>query len=213
MTALIVIAKAPVPGRSKTRLSPPCTPEQAAALARASLEDTLQAVRATPASRHVLVLDGDPGTWLPDGFEVVPQRGDGLDERLAAAFADVGRAVLVGMDTPQVTPALLVRTLRALEVPRTDAVLGMAEDGGFWTIGLCDPEPGLFLGVPMSADDTGLRQHERLLERGLRVATVAALRDVDVIQDAHAVAALAPESRFAATLASMRLPVSESSAA
>ena len=213
MTALLVIAKAPVPGRSKTRLTPPCTPEQAATLARASLEDTLRAVRATPAARHVLVLDGEPGPWLPEGFEVVPQRGDGFDERLAAAFEDVGPAVLVGMDAPQVTPALLARCLRTLQAPRTDAILGMAEDGGFWTIGLRRPDPALFLGVPMSADDTGLRQHERLLEHGLRVATVPALRDVDVIQDAHAVAALAPGGRFAAALAAMRLPVSEPSAA
>ena len=54
------------------------------------------------------MLDGEPGDWLPEGFEVIAQRGDGLDERLAHAFADVGEpAVLIGMDTPQVTPELL----------------------------------------------------------------------------------------------------------
>jgi glycosyltransferase A (GT-A) superfamily protein (DUF2064 family) len=99
---LLVIAKAPEPGRSKTRLCPPCSPEQAAALAEAALTDTLRAVAATPADERVLVLDGTPGDWLPEGFRVVPQRGDGLDERLAAAFADAGGpALLIGMDTPQ----------------------------------------------------------------------------------------------------------------
>lgn len=58
--ALAVIAKAPVAGRVKTRLCPPCTPQQAAALAGAALQDTLAAVAATPAHRRVLVLDGEP---------------------------------------------------------------------------------------------------------------------------------------------------------
>ena len=105
MTAIAVIAKAPVAGRSKTRLTPPCTPEQAAALASAALADTLAAVAATPGARRVLVLDGAPGPWLRPGFEVLAQRGAGLAERLAAAFADIGEpALVVGMDTPQLTP-------------------------------------------------------------------------------------------------------------
>ena len=116
MTALVVIAKAPVAGRSKTRLTPPCTPEQAAALATAALADTLAAVAATPGGgRRVVVLDGAPGSWLRPGFEVIAQRGAGLGERLAAAFADVGEpALIVGMDTPQLTPPLLSHALAQL---------------------------------------------------------------------------------------------------
>jgi len=107
-TTLLVIAKEPVAGRVKTRLVPPCTPEQAAALAEAALADTLHAVLAVPARRRVLVLDGEPGPWLPPGFDVMPQCGGGLDERLAGAFAAIsGPALLVGMDTPQLTPGLL----------------------------------------------------------------------------------------------------------
>ena len=108
MTTLLVIAKEPRPGRVKTRLTPPFTPEEAAALAEAALADTLRAVAAAPARRRVLVLDGQPGPWLPPGFDVVPQCAGGLDERLAAAFAGCdGPALLIGMDTPQVTPGLL----------------------------------------------------------------------------------------------------------
>ncbi|HEV2820151.1 MAG TPA: DUF2064 domain-containing protein, partial [Solirubrobacteraceae bacterium] len=100
--ALAVIAKAPVAGRVKTRLCPPCTPQQAAALAAAALSDTLAAVAATPTHRRVLVLEGERGDWVPEGFEVIPQRGDGLAERLADAFATIGEpTLLVGMDTPQ----------------------------------------------------------------------------------------------------------------
>ena len=200
MTSLIVIAKAPRAGRSKTRLCPPCTPRQAATLARAALVDTLDAVRATPAARHVLVLDGEPGDWLPPGFEVLPQRGAGLDERLAHAFADVGGpALLIGMDTPQGTPRDLGTGLGRLA--GADAVLGPAPDGGYWAIGLREPDPEVFLGVPMSTPRTCRAQRTRLAGLGLRVAELPALRDVDLIADARAVAALAPRGRFARALA------------
>jgi uncharacterized protein len=200
--ALVVIAKAPRPGHSKTRLCPPCTPRQAASLARAALADTLDAVRATPVSRHVIVLDGDPGDWLPGGFEVLPQRGGGLDERLANAFEDVaGPALLIGMDTPQVTPRDLRDTLALLAEPAIDAVLGPAPDGGYWAIGLREPDPDVFLGVPMSSARTCRVQRSRLSQLGLRVGELPALRDVDRIADAHAVAKLAPTGRFARALA------------
>lgn len=202
MSALIVLAKAPVPGRVKTRLCPPCTPEQAARLAAAALADTLRAVAATPGvTRRVCVLDGAPGPWLPRGFEVVAQRGGGLAERLAAAFADVDEpALLVGMDTPQVTPALLRDGLARLD--RTDAVLGLAPDGGYWAIGLHHASDALFHGVPMSAETTGAAQLARLRAHGLQVDLLPELRDVDTIADARAVAASCPAgTAFPAVLA------------
>jgi uncharacterized protein len=195
---LAVIAKAPAPGRVKTRLCPPCTAPEAAALAAAALRDTLAAVRATPAARRVLVLDGPAGDWAA-GFEVISQRGDGLAARLENAFADIGGpALLIGMDTPQVTPALLSRGLRALR--RRPAVLGGAADGGYWAIGLRRPDARVFAGVPMSDPRTGARQRAALRALGLDVAELPSLRDVDDAGDALTVAALAPASRFAAAV-------------
>lgn len=199
MTTLLVIAKEPRPGRVKTRLTPPFTPVQAAALAEAALTDTLRAVAAAPARRRVLVLDGRPGPWLPPGFEVVPQCGGGLDERLASAFARcTGPTLLVGMDTPQITPDLLTP-----DFTDCDARFGPAEDGGFWALGLARPEPGLLRGVPMSVPETGSVQRERLAAAGLRVRELPRLRDVDTAADARAVAALAPDTAFAARLAAL----------
>jgi glycosyltransferase A (GT-A) superfamily protein (DUF2064 family) len=193
--ALLVIAKEPRPGRVKTRLTPPFTPEEAAALAEASLADTLDAVARTPARRRVLVLDGEPGPWLPAGVEVVPQCAGGLDERLAAAFAGCdGPALLIGMDTPQVTPELLT-----VDFADCDAWFGPAADGGFWALGLADPDPELLRGVPMSTPYTGAAQRRRL--DGLRVRDLPLLRDVDTAEDAVAVADAAPDGRFAARLA------------
>jgi uncharacterized protein len=199
--ALIVIAKAPAAGSTKTRLCPPCTPEQAAALAEAALSDTLAAVGATPVARRVIALDGEPGDWLPGGWEIVAQRGDRLDVRLANAFDDVGGpALVIGMDTPQVSPALLGESARRLVAGDVDAVLGPSSDGGFWALGLRRPERALLLGVPMSVSHTGRAQHDRLLARGLRVAALPELLDVDRIADAFAVATSAPGGRFARAL-------------
>lgn len=201
MTTLLVIAKAPVPGYVKTRLTPPFPPEEAAALAEAALVDTLAAVLAAPVKRRVLVLDGAPGRWLPDGFEVVPQTGGGLDERLAGAFAvSSGPAVLIGMDTPQVTPALLGPALAPDAWLGCDAWFGPAVDGGFWALGLAVPDPSLLRGVPMSAPDTGAVQRRRIVDAGLAVRDLPLLRDVDTARDAELVAAEAPGSRFAAAL-------------
>lgn len=198
---LAVIAKAPVPGRVKTRLTPPLTPEEAAALARAALQDTLAAVAAAPTHRRVLVLEGKPGDWLPPGFEVIPQRGEGLAERLGDAFATIAEpTLLVGMDTPQLGADLLERAMRTLTMPGVDAVQGDATDGGYWAIGLMRPDCAAFAGVPMSVGRTGEAQRARLAELGLTAAQLPALRDVDDLEDAVAVAAQAPASRFAATL-------------
>ncbi|MGX1757458.1 TIGR04282 family arsenosugar biosynthesis glycosyltransferase [Streptomyces lydicus] len=201
-TTLLVIAKEPVPGRVKTRLTPPFTPDEAAELAEAALYDTLRAVRATPARRRVVVLDGRPGDWLPDGFEVRQQGSGGLDERLAAAFAgSTGPTLLIGMDTPQVTPQLLAPALDLDAWDDCDAWFGAAEDGGFWALGLAVPDPRLLRGVPMSTSRTGAAQRARLTGAGLRVRDLPPLRDVDTAGDAERVAAAAPAGRFAATLA------------
>jgi rSAM/selenodomain-associated transferase 1 len=198
--ALVVMAKEPVPGRVKTRLCPPLQPAQAAALAEAALADTLAAVSWTPARRRVLAIEGAAGSWLPPGFEVVAQRGAGLAERLANATRDVGEALLVvGMDTPQLTRALLCDALARLAEPGVDAVLGPTIDGGYWTIGLREPDPSVFDDVPMSTGATGAAQRARLDQLGLRTIELERLRDVDTYDDALAVAALAPWSRFAAT--------------
>ncbi|MEU6094347.1 DUF2064 domain-containing protein [Streptomyces sp. NPDC047079] len=206
---LLVIAKEPLPGRVKTRLTPPYSPAQAAELAEAALEDTLHALLRAPARRRVLLLDGASGPWLPHGFDVVPQVSSGLDERLAVGIAGCGGgpALLVGMDTPQVTPELLAPALRSDGWEGCDAWFGPAADGGFWALGLAEAAlaPALILGVPMSTDRTGEIQRRRFTDAGLRVRDLPPLRDVDTAADAAAVAAVCPPgSRFAARLRAAR---------
>jgi rSAM/selenodomain-associated transferase 1 len=200
MVQLLVLAKTPVPGRVKTRLCPPYTPEQAARIAAAALDDTVDTVSATPAAGRVLVVDGE--LPAPPGWNRVAQRGDGLGSRLANAYLDSAvpgvASLLIGMDTPQVSSELLDEAARGLAADGVDAVLGMAADGGWWALGLRDPAHAEVLRtVPMSTADTGSLTLTALRERGLRVAALPVLTDVDTAADAHAVAALCPAgSRF-----------------
>src|SRR5699024_6173893 len=135
----------------------------------------------------------------------VAQEGDGLDERLTAAIgrclasAPDAPVVLVGMDTPQLTPAHLLEAVALLE--QHDAVLGPAPDGGYWLLALRHLAVGAITGVPMSADDTFERQHERLVACGYDVGVTGSLVDVDDIADALDVARLTPGSRFARAVA------------
>ena len=212
--AVIVLAKAPAAGRSKTRLCPPLAPAEAAELAAAALHDTLEAAGKVTDARVLLVLEGPAGPWLPSGFrgEIVRQRAGGLGDRLAGAFVTArGPALAVGMDTPQLTAELLDRGLQTLASPGVDAVLGPSADGGYWAIGLRRADARAFAGVPMSTRRTGSAQRARLRKLGLRVAELGRLQDVDTIEDAHEVAASVPGTRFAALLRS--LPVAGRAAA
>ncbi len=210
---VIVLAKQPVPGRVKTRLVPPLTHAQAAAVAGAALADTLAALDGLPVRRRLLALEGAAGSWLPAGWDVVAQPAGGLDVRLTAAFlaAGGGATVLVGMDTPQLQPA----ALSAFDPATADATLGLCDDGGYWAIGLRDPRlaTALIPGVPMSTQHTGAIQLRRLLDANLRVQLLDRLTDVDTIETARAVAELVPSSRFAHVLAAAQADLAADSEA
>lgn len=190
-----IIAKAPIAGRVKSRLCPPCSPEQAAEIAAAALADTFEGldtvrdhIDGIPVARYVL-LDGEPQSWMPSRYAPVPQRGDGLGERLRNGFADLGPGAIIGMDTPHVA-YLLDRALDWLAAG-TD-VLGLAEDGGYWMIGLCagalEALDDVFRDVPMSTAYTGEAQLQRLRELDRTVELLPAARDLDTYDDLRAVA-------------------------
>ena len=203
-TTLLILAKEPIAGRAKTRLSPPCTSDQAGQLARIALITTLDAAVRTVATHPILVLDGRPGPWLGDhsDIDVVPQGRGGLADRIGDAFtAQSGTTLLIGMDTPHVSTAALNDVIATLRAPDVDAVLGPTDDGGWWVIGLNNPSLPAFVGVPMSTPETGTAQAARLRELGLRVATVATERDVDTFDDARIVARRLPDSEFARAVA------------
>ncbi|HEX3648617.1 MAG TPA: DUF2064 domain-containing protein [Pseudonocardiaceae bacterium] len=210
---LLVVAKAPVAGLAKTRLMPEATPREAAAIASAALLDTLSVVRRTPDAVPLIALTGDvAAAHDPAGLRaalgdvsVFAQRGRGLAERLGNAHADAAArhpglpVVQIGMDTPQVTPRLLGAVAAGLVTH--PATLGVADDGGWWALGLRDPAHAAVLrDVPMSRADTAARTRDALAGLGLRVGAGPRLTDVDTMADAFVVAREIPGSRFAAAV-------------
>lgn len=215
MTAVVlVVAKAPVAGLAKTRLASSVGYRRAAELAAAAFLDTVDSARAVPDATVACALTGslasaeradELASALRDCV-VFPQRGRDFGARLANAHADVADrfpgapVVQVGMDTPQVSASLLTSALARLR--DTDAVLGPATDGGWWALGLRRPADAHVLrGVPMSQPKTGAHTLSALQTLGLRVGLLPLLSDVDTMDDALAVAAQTPGSRFGQVMA------------
>ena len=193
---VVILAKEPKPGLVKTRLQTRFSADEAAQLAAAAVRDTQRVVRASRVPRRILCWDGDPADFT-DGFEVVAQRTGTLNDRLAGAFADIdrhrsARVLLIGMDTPQISSALL-----DADWEDCDAVLGLSEDGGFWAIGLRTSDAaGVFAGIEMSTTRTGSAQLARLLSLGRSVKLLPPLRDIDEPADAAYVADRFPGLEF-----------------
>lgn len=198
---LTIVAKTPEPGRVKTRLCPPCTTLQAAEIAAAALADTMDAVDRTVADppwagrvRRVVLLDGQPGEWIPDGYAVIAQRGDGLAERLANGFDDLGPGVIVGMDTPG-AGRWLGDALSAVSAG-CDAI-GLALDGGYWVIGLATIDRAVLDRIPMGESHTGIAQLRRLHDLRRPVRMMPMTRDLDDLDDLRAHARSCVSGRLA----------------
>jgi uncharacterized protein len=209
--AVLVVAKAPVPGQAKTRLAAAIGDAAAAGIAAASLLDTLDAVADAPVAARVVALTGslddaaagDEIRYRLTDFTVVPQRGADFATRLANAHADAAAAtgglpvLQIGMDTPQVTAELLAECAR--ELLAADAVLGLARDGGWWVLGVTEAAMADCLRqIPMSRSDTGAVTLAALDDTATSVSLVPTLADVDTVDDVDAIRKqCAPESRFA----------------
>jgi rSAM/selenodomain-associated transferase 1 len=201
--ALLVVTKRPVPGRSKTRLVPPLSHAQAAALYECFLRDSLELMRQVPGSQPVVAYT--PGrasayfAALAPDFDLLPQQGHGLGARLDNAlthYLDLGyrRVVAMDSDSPTLPLAYLVAAFEALARPN-DVVLGPADDGGYYLIGLKQPAPRLLRQVRMSTSHV-LRDTLALArQEGLRVKLLPGWYDVD---DRQSLARLAAELRQAA---------------
>jgi len=189
---VVMFAKAPVIGGAKTRLAAGIGKVPAWRLHRAMTAQLLRRLR-DPRWDLILAVSPDravnerfPGVW-PDHLVRRPQgRGD-LGRRQAAVFAGRGPALVIGADAPQVNRDHLARAFRALR--GRDAVIGPAEDGGYWLLGLNSPAPqDLFKAIRWSHEETRADLEKRLHACGRsRIAWLATLRDVDHAADLRAV--------------------------
>lgn len=203
MNKIMVFVKAPVPGKVKTRLCPPLSSTQAATLYTAFVKDTLAAVQGA-ANSHAEVFY-DPAAEFPNLRWTqaaspplfFPQQGDDLGTRLEQAFQSAfsrgaPKAVAIGSDTPHITPVVIERAFSSLE--RADLVLGPTADGGYYLIGLKEPCSFLFQEISWSTVDVLRQTLERARQRGLKIATLPTLFDVDTISDLRKLAGLSVEN-------------------
>jgi rSAM/selenodomain-associated transferase 1 len=179
----IVMCKAPELGKVKTRLAAEIGDECALAVYKELLRITLTAV-ASPAWDVVIVLDGDAAYMPPHPYRCIPQRGNDLGERIVHAMHDVGgcdRYVVVGSDTPTMTTRHIADAFHALDTH--DVVLGPANDGGYWLIGMQQLHPDLFADIPWSTDRVLTRTRERCEEHARTIVLLETLSDIDVRED------------------------------
>jgi uncharacterized protein len=189
--ALIVVAKQPVPGQTKTRLCPPLSPEQAADLYRCLLLDTLALAARLDAADLVLAYTplGARAYFrglAPRLFRLLPQQGAGLGERLANALAqqfDRGyqRAVIMNSDGPTLPLCYLEEAFSALG--GADVTLGAGHDGGYYLIGMNRLHPALFEGIAWSTEQVLPQTLATCRDLQLQVHLLPEWYDVDVAAD------------------------------
>lgn len=184
--ALLVVAKRPAPGHTKTRLSPPLSPEHAATLYECFLKDTLEIMRRVPGVQPAIAYlphdQADYFAGLAPDFDLLPQQGSDLGSRLDNAlnhYLELGYSRVAVMDSDGPTLPLHCLELAFERLEAADVVLGPCEDGGYYLIGLKKPAPRLLREVRMStprvtADTLALAQ-----DLGLRVALLPTWYDVD----------------------------------
>ena len=193
---VLVVAKAPAPGRTKTRLVPPLDPAEAAELGRAMLLDTLDGCRAEADEVGILHEHAGEEAALralagPDAA-IVRQDGSGLTDALVsgtrAGLAGRDAVALVSSDVPGVPPGSLRQAFAAL-ADGVDVVLGPGFDGGYWLVALRAPHDAPFREIPWSTPRVLEATLERCAAAGLDVSLLDSWRDVDTPAD---LAALLP---------------------
>lgn len=191
-TALIVLAKAPVPGQVKTRLCPPLTPDEAASLHGSLVLDLLERCQTLNDCDRIVA-----GAPTPDHpffgamktrFKVPiwEQVGEDLGARMAHAFQSAlgspyRSALIIGTDIPGITAPLMTTACKNLH--DHDLVLGPTVDGGYYLIGLRKPVPELFEHIPWSTETVCALTQEKARALGLSVKLLPMLRDLDTIED------------------------------
>ncbi len=186
LPALIVFAKVPEAGRVKTRLSPPLSPEAAAALYEAMLRDALAQYAGLGATVRLYLSPSEkslPADLVPPGVSVHMQQGADLGARMQRAFLEtflsgVERAVIIGTDHPSLPSVFVEQAFQSIEAPRS-IVIGPSDDGGYYLLGMHDFCPALFSGMTYSHGSVFAETLARAGEQEAEVTILPTWYDVD----------------------------------
>jgi len=189
----VIMAKEPVPGKVKTRLTPPLTPSEAADLYRCMLQDRLLAMGAlsetdvaiayTPCSARKHFAD-----ICPVGFGLLAQHGRNLGEKMGHIFQEklsegYAAVAVMGSDSPDLPNRLVQESFDLLLGRPADLVLGPCPDGGYYLIAAKKPYPELFAGVPWSTGKVLAMTLEKAAQLGLKTELLPPWKDLDTYQD------------------------------
>jgi rSAM/selenodomain-associated transferase 1 len=193
--ALILFAKEPIPGKVKTRLVPPLTPEGAAELYGSMLRDTIARIGLLKGIDRYLFYDGENGaldffTEAAPGMTCLPQKGADLGKRMAETLRHVfgkghGAAVIIGSDSPDLPTEFISNAFTLLAAGDCDAVFGPTEDGGYYLVGMTRLHQELFIDIPWSSDRVMDETLDRAARAGIRTSLLPAWHDVDSESDLH----------------------------
>ena len=189
MTDLIVYLKAPIPGQVKTRLQSRYTPQEAADLYRAFIQDTFEAASESGADRLIACYDGDQDhvrQLTPSGWLIVEQVGSDLGDRMLTSLRDsftagADKVVLIGTDLPSLSASPIRDAITALD--DSDIAIGPTTDGGFYLIGASTSPPDIFTGVAWSTETVYEQTRSRIHSLDLVLASVSVWNDVDTPED------------------------------
>lgn len=198
-SALIIFAKAPIPGQVKTRLCPPLTADEAATLHGSFVLDTLERTRTAveklklPFDRYLACSPSSTAVFFKimeerQGVMLIDQEGDDLGARMSQAFETMfargyQRVLIVGTDVPSLPLEHYKQALTLLD--KHDVVLGPAFDGGYYLIGLNNSIPALFENIPWSTNRVLSLTHEKADRMGFSIGLLPEWRDIDTIEDLH----------------------------
>ena len=201
--ALVIFAKAPIPGEVKTRLCPPLTPDEAATLHGSFVLDMLERTKLAvaklqlPFHRYLACAPSSALVFFKimeerQGVRLLDQVGEDLGQRMHRTSVDLfamgyKQIIIVGTDVPTLPLSVYQEALGMLD--HSDLVLGPALDGGYYLIGLTKPAEELFIGVPWSTDQVLTVTQQKTKALGLSVGLATAWRDVDTIADLQALIA------------------------
>jgi rSAM/selenodomain-associated transferase 1 len=196
---LIIMAKQPIYGAVKTRLCPPLTAGEAMTLYEAFLRDTIHLVDvacASTANVTPALAYAPPGSrdyflgLVPERFVLLPQSGQDLGERLCnlpvqARALGFDAAAMISSDSPTLPPRVAARCFEELARPGVDVALGPCSDGGYYLIGMNEPQPTLFKDITWSTEYVMQETLAAAERAGLKVATLPAWYDADTVEDLH----------------------------
>jgi rSAM/selenodomain-associated transferase 1 len=191
--ALLIFAKRPLPGKVKTRLVPPFSPEQAADLYRCMLGDVLAMVTTFSDLALYFFYEDTEGAreyfaGIAPGISSLPQWGKDLGERMAEAFRVVfakghGAAVVIGTDAPDLPPDYIKEAFDRLESGKEKAVFGPCDDGGYYLLGITRLNFALFRDIPWSSGTVLEESLKKAAEAGIEVSILPKWHDVDTAAD------------------------------